>query len=215
LPLPQRRARVGPVPLEPRVEALVVGADQVDVLLRHRPRSIALRRYSGLIGERGKSGRASVSARLYLFLRSNVLGLVAIFIALSGAGAAASSTGGDPQPAKSSVKKQVKKLKKRVSALEAESGTVPSPPNGPAGGDLNGSYPDPSLRAPEQPILAGLPDANSSCASLPTNKWYDSNPNAFNEAGYYRDRQGRVYLQGEVLECGAAGGPVFTPSPRS
>src|SRR4051812_37401109 len=77
----------------------------------------------------------SVKARE--FLRRHVLGLLAIFIALSGTAVAA---GDGPTASSSSVSnKKFKNLKKRVAALE---GTL-SPP---AKGDLQGTYPNLAIR---------------------------------------------------------------------
>ena len=66
------------------------------------------------------------------FLRSNVLGLVAIFIAATGTAVVAEAQ--DASSAKVTDAK-FKKLKKRVAALEGKI-------NAPATGDLNGTYPN-------------------------------------------------------------------------
>jgi hypothetical protein len=121
--------------------------------------------------------------------------------------------------ASGSVRDQIRKLKQRVAALEASSQRAPTslPPSGPAGGDLTGSYPAPSLRGPDPVTLVGLADADSgNCASpaLPTG-YYNANPAVNNSAGYYRDREGRVYLQGWILQCGtpASSPTLFTLPP--
>ena len=77
------------------------------------------------------------SVKMREYLRRHVLGLLAIFIALSGTAIAASD---GPTASSSAVSnKKFKKLKKRVGALEA---TI----NSPAAGDLAGTYPNLTIR---------------------------------------------------------------------
>jgi hypothetical protein len=110
-----------------------------------------------------------------------------------------------------SLTSQVSSLNGQVAALEGKSIPTSLPPSGPASGDLTGSYPGPSLSPPPAPTLVGLPDSNSvTCAGATNNAWNDFEPGGLNPVGYYRDRQGRVFIQGTVQRCGNPGVVVTT-----
>lgn len=78
-------------------------------------------------------------APVHGFLAAAVLGLAVMPIAFAGAAPTASTSG-------ALTAAKFKKLKQRVAALEANGGGGVSP-TGPAGGDLAGNYPTPTIRA--------------------------------------------------------------------
>jgi hypothetical protein len=73
------------------------------------------------------------------------------------------------------------------------------PATGPAGGDLQGNYPNPNIR-PATFTDAGLTDTFMG-ACFTGSDWQNISPNVNNRAAYYRDPTGMVHLRGTVLEC--------------
>ncbi len=87
----------------------------------------------------------------------------------------------------------------------------PGPSTGPAGGDLQGTYPNPSLKPPPEVTLVGLPDAGNGIVCVPGDGWQDLSVER--EVGYYRDPFGRVHLQGTATKCGSTSNDIFTLPP--
>ena len=85
------------------------------------------------------------------------------------------------------------------------------PSTGPAGGDLTGSYPNPTIRA-DQFTSVGLPDAGASCP-VGVDSWVDWDPQRNETVGYYRDPTGIVHLHGLTAACGTAPTAIFTLPP--
>lgn len=144
--------------------------------------------------------------RISRHIRANVVGYLALFVALSGTALASGVLN------KQKVNKIISNRAPGLSVAHAKSADSAGP-TGQAGGDLAGTYPSPSLNPPSAPISAGLNDVVTpfSCSGVPTNHFYNFDPADLTSAGYYRDRQGRVFLQGSILQCGTpAGELIFT-----
>ena len=126
------------------------------------------------------------------YIRRNILGLVAIFIALSGAAVAtnvATNQTGDTEVAKVAEKER---------GLQG----APGPSSGAAGGESTGTNPDPTPKPPEtwhEIGAVGEPAFQNSWAGVASN----STP------AFYRDSFGVVHLKGPV-EDGANNTTVFT-----
>jgi hypothetical protein len=159
------------------------------------------------------------------WIRHNLFGLVAIFIALSGSAIAAqvSTHNGGATAAKKAKKGP------RGPAGPAGAQGAAGPVAGAAGGALSGVYPNPSiangavgasglaggsvgaakLASPGGFTSAGLPSAGSVCNThAGSDRWADFDSSNKNSVSYFRDPYGTVHLRGVV--CRIATPPSTT-----
>jgi hypothetical protein len=86
-------------------------------------------------------------------------------------------------------------------------------PSGAAGGDLQGSYPNPQIKAEIALGSAGLNDIGGGqlCITNP-DQWLDLSSNVNNQVSFTRDPLGIVHLHGVATKCGnpSSGNTIFT-----
>jgi hypothetical protein len=154
----------------------------------------------------------------HAWVHQNILGLVAIFIALSGSAVAAQDVAHN---GKANTAKKARRGPPGPAGAQGPAGTA----TGPAGGALAGNYPNPSiasgavgaaqladgsvsaakLASPGGFIDVGFGSAGGLC-SQPFGAWLNLSPGVNNSASYFRNPYGIVQLRGVVCR---------TPTPPS